>query len=62
MAAGKRCLYGYRGTENRKGCEDWYNANARVGGEPSPELQQVRNTLGPSWLNRTTLRQIRESA
>lgn len=29
---------------------DWQYARAQVNGEHSPELQQVRNTLGPSWL------------
>ena len=38
--------------------DDWSMADARIGGESSPELQQVRNQLGPSWLNRTTLKQI----
>lgn len=33
----------------------WMQAAARVNGEVSPELQQVRNTLGPAWLNRVTL-------
>ena len=41
--------------------EDWTRADARIGGESSPELQQVRNQLGPMWLNRTTLQQVKES-
>jgi hypothetical protein len=31
---------------------DWYNADPRIGGEVSGELQQLRNELGPRWLNR----------
>jgi hypothetical protein len=30
--------------------EAWMNANASINGEHSPELQQVRNRLGPRWL------------
>lgn len=41
---------------------DWMRASARVGGEHSAELQQVRNTLGPSWLNRVSLRDLQRSA
>jgi len=36
---------------------DWYSASARIRGEVSPELQQIRNSLGPSWLNRFRLRE-----
>ncbi len=35
--------------------EDWMRADPRIGGESSPELQQIRNTLGPSWLNTVSL-------
>lgn len=33
----------------------WFSASARINGEHSPYLQQVRNTLGPSWLNACSL-------
>jgi hypothetical protein len=29
---------------------DWMHARAQVRGQLSPELQQVRNQLGPTWL------------
>ena len=29
---------------------DWMHARAQVRGETSPELQQIRNSFGPSWL------------
>jgi hypothetical protein len=35
---------------------DWSYARARVDGEISAELQQVRNEFGPSWLRRFRLR------
>jgi hypothetical protein len=37
---------------------DWSFARARLRGEHSPELQQVRNKLGPSWLASVTREQI----
>ncbi len=37
---------------------DWSFARARIRGEHSPELQQVRNKLGPSWLHSVTREQI----
>ncbi len=37
---------------------DWMRAAARVRGEHSGELQQVRNTLGPSWLRRVSLKDL----
>lgn len=40
---------------------DWMRAAARVGGEHSGYLQQVRNQLGPEWLSKVTLEQIRQS-
>jgi hypothetical protein len=39
--------------------DDWARADARLNGEPSPELQQVRNLLGPSWLNRVSLKDLK---
>lgn len=30
--------------------DDWSTASARVNGEISAELQQVRNSFGPTWL------------
>jgi hypothetical protein len=42
---------------------DWSFARARISadrGDVSAELQQVRNIFGPTWLNRTSLRKIRE--
>lgn len=41
---------------------DWMHSAARVRGEHSGYLQQVRNQLGPEWLSRVTLEQIRASA
>lgn len=41
---------------------DWMRAAARVRGEHSAFLQQVRNQLGPEWLHKVTLEQIRASA
>jgi hypothetical protein len=41
---------------------DWMNAAAKVRGEHSAHLQQVRNQLGPEWLHRVTLKQIQASA
>ncbi len=38
---------------------DWMFARARVNGEHSPELQQVRNVFGPSWLSKQTVETIR---
>lgn len=38
--------------------DDWYNACAKVSPELSGPLQQVRNTLGPTWLNRFRLPQF----
>lgn len=32
--------------------DDWTRACARIDGEISPELQQLRNALGPAWLIR----------
>lgn len=40
---------------------DWMRAAARVRGEHSGYLQQVRNQLGPEWLSKVTLEQIRTS-
>lgn len=33
---------------------DWMHARARVRGEHSAPLQQIRNTYGPDWLNKVT--------
>jgi hypothetical protein len=38
----------------------WERASARVAGDVSPELQQLRNTHGPSWLKRVSLRKLQE--
>jgi hypothetical protein len=40
----------------------WLTASARIHGEHSPYLQQVRNTLGPSWLNSCTLDEVQAIA
>lgn len=37
---------------------DWLRAAARVGGQHSPELQQVRNDFGPAWLYGVSLAAI----
>lgn len=37
---------------------DWMRAAARVGGRHSAELQQIRNTLGPAWLNKVSLKDL----
>jgi hypothetical protein len=38
---------------------DWSRSEARIGGDTSPELQQVRNAFGPAWLRRISLNDIR---
>lgn len=38
----------------------WENGEACIGGEASPELQQVRNRLGPVWLHRVTTAHIQQ--
>lgn len=38
--------------------DEWMRADPRIGGESSAELQQVRNTLGPMWLNRVSLKDL----
>lgn len=42
--------------------EDWFRADARIRGESSPELQQIRNQRGPRWLNSVRLDPRRDPA
>jgi len=62
LAAQRDALLAYAKENGRdwksKLAVDWSFARARIRGEHSPELQQVRNKLGPSWLHSVTLEQI----
>lgn len=39
---------------------DWMRAAANVRGEYRAELQQVRNCLGPRWLHRVSLDELKK--
>lgn len=41
---------------------DWLRASARVNGEHSAALQQLRNTASPSWLASVTLADLEKNS